>query len=172
MFRFQISHGIIGMIGAMVGIIIMYVSAQYVLPTADDSQTSISPTRTISKPVDSIASITGKWQLEMIRYPDGTIRTDINNKDTYILFVSEDYHLGIGTDCNSIGGTYTWNSAEHRIYNIETISTSIGCDGSFEGAYMQIFNTIDGFIVTSEHNLLQLTQANGGVAMLYSRLDE
>ncbi len=87
-----------------------------------------------------------------------------NKKDVFTVTFNEDGTLSGTTDCNNFGGTYTTGENNSITFG-EFSSTQMYCEGSQEGAFIDMIGKADHFMFTNDGNLVLLLKYDSGSIM-------
>jgi heat shock protein HslJ len=102
-------------------------------------------------------TLTGKtWVLADVTRADGTSFIP-KRADAFTLTFSEDGSVGIGTDCNNMGGQYSVSGPLLTIQNI--FSTMMYCEGSQEGDFSALLGEVTAWDISA--NTLELSNSAG-----------
>lgn len=101
------------------------------------------------------------WVWERTEMNDGTVVVPAKPGVFTVTFLP-DGRLGVGTDCNSVGGSYTAEGGS--LFVTDMISTQMYCEGSQEGIFTTYLQDATTFTFTSKGELiLDLKYDSGSV---------
>jgi heat shock protein HslJ len=116
------------------------------------------------KPDPSKIKITDKpWMWVKTVYNDGKV-VDPKIKDAFEITFIQDGRFTAKTDCNSIGGEYTFT--ENKITLDKMVSTLMYCDQSQESEFAKMLGEVDNFLFSKDGELVLGLKFDSGSIIL------
>lgn len=100
-----------------------------------------------------------KWVWVKTQMNDGKVTTP-KKADAFTITFTKDGKVSLGTDCNTIGGTYTTNG--NKLAFSQMMSTMMYCDGSQEGDFSQAIENVASYLFTSKGELILEIKMDSG----------
>lgn len=103
-----------------------------------------------------------EWEWQRAEFNDG--RTVLPNKDgVFTLTFMDDGSVSVGTDCNSVGGTYRVDGSSVTFTDMRM--TRMYCEGSQETEFVQLLDDTSMFHFTSRGELILELKYDSGIVI-------
>lgn len=100
-----------------------------------------------------------KWEWVKTQMNDGKVTTP-NKSGVFSLTFKKDGSVGVGTDCNSMGGKYITKG--NTITFNQMMSTMMYCDGSQEQEFSKMLSEVGSYLFTSKGELILEIKMDSG----------